>query len=248
MSPTVFHALLPCRSDPSGPPVTINLALWESNYYRYTGSMHHKWQRLQVRHVYLRYQDTPHRNSTFEIDDSAIHKRGFTYSATWPEELIAGNMVTLSTTDPLCVKSYSSSQEYDDFAVGFGQCFGQNWTHVVCIEPDSHLGTLWSCYGSMLDSAPVHAQSMNKARSGAARYQVFILQNRLPRSNWLLQTSCVMWKSSRICGIKLDVFWDPYFSNLSGGWTGFDVDVSLYTHITISLALILQLGNRRSQS
>ena len=245
-SDSVFQAPLPCRSRPSGPPVTIDVALWETNYYRYTGSLHHEGGRLRLRQVFLRYQGTPLCDSTFEIDDSAIVENGFPYPTTWPEE--TGNMVTLSTTDPLCVKSYSSSQEYDDFAVGFGQCFGQNWTHVVCVEPDSHLGTLWSCYGSMLDSAPVHAQSMNKARSGAARYQVFILQNRLPRSNWLLQTSCVMWKSSRICGIKLDVFWDPYFSNLSGGWTGFDVDVSLYTHITISLALILQLGNRRSQS
>ncbi|KIM61308.1 hypothetical protein SCLCIDRAFT_25939 [Scleroderma citrinum Foug A] len=37
-------------------------------------------------------------------------------------------------------------------------------------------------------------------------------------------TSCVMWKGSRMCGVKLDVFRDPGFGNLSGEWTGFDVD------------------------
>ena len=52
------------------------------------------------------------------------------------------------------------------------------------------------------------------------------METRLPRSTWILQTSCVMWKGSRMCGVKLDVFRDPGFGNLSGEWTGFDVDVS----------------------
>ena len=38
-SDSVFQALLPCCSRPSGPPVAIMLALWESNYYRYTRSI-----------------------------------------------------------------------------------------------------------------------------------------------------------------------------------------------------------------
>jgi len=248
-SDSVFQALLPCRSRPLGPPVAINLAWWESNYYRCAGSIQYEeGLLLQLRQVYLRYQDTLHRNSTFEIDDSAILKEDFSYSVTYPEGLITRNRVTLSITDPLCIKGYSRSQECD-FAVGFGQCFGQNWIHVICEEPDSLLSSLWSSYVPMLAKAPEHAQSMKKACSGVAHCQVYILETHLPRSTWILQTSCVMWKSSRTCGVKLEVFQDPDFGNVSGKWIGFDVDVSrfLFVHaLTISLVTVYT-GNRRSQ-
>ena len=225
----VFRAPLPCRTYPSGPPVAIDLALWDSNYYRYPGYLRHEGG-LQLRHIYLRYQDAPHCNSTFEIDDGAIHEKGLTSSATWPHGSITGSLVTLGTTDPLCVKGYSSSQEYH-FAVGFGQCFGQNWIHVVCKEPNSPLGSLWYSYCPMLERAPEHAQLMKKARFGAACCRAYILQTRLPRSTWILQTSYVMWKSSRICGVKLELFRNPGFGNVLGEWTGFDVDVSRFVFV-----------------
>ncbi|KIM68269.1 hypothetical protein SCLCIDRAFT_1209685, partial [Scleroderma citrinum Foug A] len=41
---------------------------------------------------------------------------------------------------------------------------------------------------------------------------------------WIMQTSCVMWKSSRMYGVKLEVFRDLGFGNVSSQWTGFDVD------------------------
>jgi len=230
-SDSLFQALLPCRSHPSGPPVAIILALWESNYYRYEQptSMRHEGGRPRLRQVYLRYQGTLHCNSTFEIDDSAIHKKGFTSSATRPSEgLLTGNIATLSIRNPLCVKGYSCSEEYH-FAVGFGQCFGQNWIHVVCKEPNSPLYSLWPFpYLQMLARVPEHAQSMKKAYSGAASCRVCIMETSLPRSTWILQTSCVMWKSSRMCGVKLEVFQDPGFGSVSGEWTGFDVDVSRF--------------------
>ena len=239
-SDSVFEALLPCRSDPSGPPVAIDVALWESNYYRFGGSSR-ECGRVQLRQVYLSYHDTPHCNSTFEIDDSAIHNEGFTSSTTYPEGLITGDTVTLRTTNPLCVKRYSCGQEYG-FTVGFGQCFGQNWIHVVCEEPDT---ISWKAYDLMLSRAPEHAQSMKKARSGAAGCQVYIWQTCLPRSSWILHTSCVMWKSSRTCGIKLEVFREPGLSNVSGEWTGFDVDVSSFFSCTFPSHWSLYTGNRR---
>lgn len=76
----------------------------------------------------------------------------------------------------------------------------------------------------MLTNAPEHAKSMKRTRSRTG--QVYILQPHLPQSTWILQTSCVMWNSSRICGVKLEVFRDPCFSNVSGQRTGFDVEVS----------------------
>jgi len=224
-SDSVFQALLPCRSRPSGPPVAIDLALWESNYYRYPGSIQYKRERLQLRHVYLRYQDTPLcLNSTFEIDNSAILLEDVISSAVYPVELMTGNTVTLNITDPLCIKRYSCEKECYEFAVGFGQCFGQNWIHVVCKGQSGPLP--WFSYNSMLARAPEHAQSMKKVtRPGAASCRVCVMETTLPRSTWILQTSCVMWKSSRMWGVKLEVFRDPGFGNVSDRWTGFDVDV-----------------------
>ena len=138
--------------------------------------MRHEGGRLQFRHVYLRYQDTPHCNSTFEIDDSAVKSSGSTYSAPFPERLTTENMVTLGITD---VIRYFSRQEYH-FAVGFGQCFGQNWIHVVCGEPDGSVSSLWTFYDPMLARAPEHAQSMKKACSGAARNRVCVMKTLLP--------------------------------------------------------------------
>ena len=234
-SVSVFRAWLPCRSHPSGPPVAINLAWWKFDYYRHAGSILHEGGRLQLRQVYLRYQGTPQCSSTFEISDSAILEEGFTSgSATCPEELITRNTVALSTTDLLCVKRYSCKKEYD-FAVGFGHWFGQHWIHVVCEKSDT---ISWRIYDLMLDRAPEHAQSMKQARSGAASSRVCIMETRLPRSTWILQTSCIMWKSSRTCGVKLEVFQDPGFSIVSGQWTGFDVDVSRFFFVHAHYRLI----------
>ena len=235
----VFQAVLPCRSRPSGPPVIINLALWGSEYYRYAGFIQHEEGHFRCREVYLRYQGMPHCKSTFEIDDSAIFEKGFTCSATWPKGLITGNTVRLSITDPLCVKVYSCSQECD-FAVGFGRCFGQDWMHVVCKEPDSPF--LWpSYYGPlMLDRPPAHAQAMEIScyRDYRNQWQLYTLLTRLSRSTWILRTSSVMWGSSRMLGVKLEVFQDPGFGNISGEWTGFDVDVSRFFFVHAHYYLI----------
>ena len=240
-SDSVFQALLPCRSDPSGPPVAIRLAWWESNYYRdvgytwtWTAYQDERMQaRLELRHVYLRYQDsdTPHCNSTFEIDDSAILKKAFASSAMWPQGSNTGNTVTLSMTDPLCVKRYSCRQKYH-FTVSFGHWFDQNWIHVDCEEPGT---ILLIPYDLMLERASVHVQSMIKARSGAASCRICITETPLHRSTWILQTSCVIWNSSRRCGVKFEVFRDSVFGNVPGEWTGFDVDVSrcVFVHYLI---------------
>ena len=234
-SDSVFRALLPCRSRRSNPPVAINLALWDSNYYRFSGSsiLPHNTGCPHLCHVYLRYQDTP--RNTFEIDDSAIHKKGFTN---------CGNCMFIPTSTDLDVKSYSDSRG-NRFAVGFGHWSDQNWIHIVREEP----GTIfWSPYDLILKRAPEHAQFMKKARSGATTCRVCIMETPLPQATWILQTSCVMWKSSRICGVKFDLFRDPGFGIVSGEWTGFDVDVSRFFFYARTLpALILQIGNRRSR-
>ncbi|KIM65460.1 hypothetical protein SCLCIDRAFT_1212178 [Scleroderma citrinum Foug A] len=231
-SHSVFQAWLPCRSGPSRPPVTINLALWKSDYYRYALPGFHPEGPLQFRQVYLRYQDAPmHRNATHKIDDGAITKNGFTYCGAYPLEF-TGNALTLTSTNPLCVKVYSNSQANRRFAVGLGQCFGQDWIHVVSEEPGSPITwqPSWEDYAraeyeKMLFRTPEHVQSMDRARSGAERYgRVCVLQTRLPQSTWTVHTSCVVWKSSKMCEVKFEVFSYPGFGNVSGEWSGLDVD------------------------
>jgi len=229
---SLFQARLPCRRGPSGPPVTIALTLWESNYYRCPYAQTPEGP-LHLRQVYLRYQDLPHRNTTFEIDDSALTENGFPCCDVYPKEF-TGDKLMLTSTDPLCVKVYSDSLTNHPFLVGLGQSFGKDWIHVVSGESNiiprlSLQSYVWCKYIGMLVSAPEHAQAMNKARSGSERYgQVCIMQTRLPQTTSILQTSSVTWKNSRMCRVKLDVFHNPGFGDVSGEWTVFDVDVGSF--------------------
>ncbi|KIM59646.1 hypothetical protein SCLCIDRAFT_1217597 [Scleroderma citrinum Foug A] len=225
---SVFQAWLPCRSDPLGPPVTINLGLWESNYYRYPQPVFPPEGTLQFRQVYLRYQDTSYQKVTFEINDSAIaFRRNFTYRRTYPVKYTE-DMFTLTSTDPLCIKVYSNDRTGHCLAVGIGQCFGKDWIHVA-FEESRMWDSLWmeyaqAEYSKMLASAPEYARSMEKARSGAGGYgRACIMQSRLCQRT--LRTSCVVWKRPRKIGVKFDFFRDPALDNVSGEWMGFDVDV-----------------------
>jgi len=230
-SDSFFHAVLPCRPHPSSRPVAIEVAVWESNYYRYGNADHAtRVGRPQLRQVYLRYQGTPYYSSTFEIDDSAVYE-GVT--DTYPEK-ITGNTVTLSTTDPLCLKRYSCSQQYH-FEVAFGQCFGQHWIRVDC---EKLSGDIPASYVQILERAPEHAQNMNKTCSGAASCRVWVMETPLGPESTTLQTSRVMWKSSRVCGVRLKVFRTPGLSIASGGWIGFDVVVSIFVFVHVHGYLI----------
>ena len=234
-SRTLFHAQLPCRRGPRGPPVAIALALWESNYYRCKepdSLVHAPEGPPQFHQVYLRYQDPSHRNTTFEIDDSALTENGFTCCNAYPKRF-TGNTLTLTRTCSLCIRVYSDKQANHCFVVGFGQSFGKDWMHVVSDETIiprlPWVDSTKHNYNAMLVRSPEHAQRMNTARSGAERYgQICIMQTRLPQTTRLLQISSVMWKSSRMCGVKLEVFHDPGFADVSGEWAAFDVNVGSF--------------------
>jgi len=207
--------------------VAINLYLRESNYYRCAELDSFPESTFQFRQVYLRYQDTFHRNAAFEIDDSAITRNGFTYQCAYPAKF-TGNTFILTSTNPLCIKVYSNDETGDYFAVGFGQFFGKDWIHV---KSDEY--RIWESFYEefaqeechhMLASAPDHVRSMDKARSGA---RVCIMHTCLDQ---LALRTCVMWKSSRENRVKLEILRDPSFDGISGEWTGFDVDVSVPAH------------------
>ena len=254
-SRTLFTAWLPCRRGQwDRAPVTITLTLWESNYYRCPTPVVGRLPLEgppQLCQVHLRYQDPPHRNTTFEVDDSTLTENGFTFYGAYPEEF-SGNTLTLTNTDPLCVKFYFDSQANHRFSVGFGQCFGKSWIHVGSVE--SNIIRPWEFYTTsaeyyeMLVDTPEHAQAMNKAHSGSECYgQICIMQTRLPQTTRVLQISSVMWKTSRMCGVKLDVFHDPGFGDVSSEWTAFDIDVGSSFARLIGTDVTIYLGNRRSQ-
>ncbi|KAL4070146.1 heterokaryon incompatibility protein-domain-containing protein [Scleroderma yunnanense] len=226
-SNSVFEAWLPCRFHRSDSPIRITLALWKSNYYRYSTStfeIPHTQRTLRFRQVYLAYHDIPHCDTTFEIDDSAITKNGFKYLGTYPPN--TENAFKLTATDPLYVKVYSDSQSGRRIAVGFGQCFGQDWIHFVFENPTNQY--LWRTYArferdNMLLRGPEHAQSMAEVRSGGGRYGRVCVKHTclLPGSTRTVRTSCVVWESSGNCGVKIEV--PRYSYNGPDKWAGFIV-------------------------
>ena len=113
------------------------------------GSISSRWT-LQLRQVHLRYQDLPHRNTTFKIDDSTFTENGFTCPDVYPTKF-AGNTFTLNNTNSLCNKIYSNSLTNHHFAMGLGQSFDKDWIHVISNESIPRLNTLqcWSECQSM---------------------------------------------------------------------------------------------------
>ncbi|KAL4070150.1 hypothetical protein V8B97DRAFT_537929 [Scleroderma yunnanense] len=225
-SDSVFHAWLPCRSPPSDLPVRITLALWNSNYYRYFTSewdKYNRWQTLQFRQIYLRYQDTLHRDVTFEIDDSAIARNGFTcYS--FPQQR---KTFTSTGTNYLHVQAYADRAGHR-IAVGVGQCFGQDWIHVAGEGPTvihSQVDFIRSEYKNMLARGPQLARSMTKVHCGDGHHdRIWVKHFCLPGSIWIVQTSYIVWKNSRNRGVRINAFRSRYMG--PGKWIGVKVEES----------------------
>ena len=207
---------------------------------------------LQLCQVYLRYKDPLLRNATFDLNDSVLAENGITCCDTYPKTF-TGKTLTLTSIDPLCVKVYSDGLTNHRFVVGLGQSFGKDWIRVVSDESNIIPRPSWQdCterkYYETLVGTAEHAQHMDMARSGAERDgQACIMQTRLPRTTGILQISSVMWKSSRMCGVKFEVFHDPDFGDVSGEWTAFNVDVGSFFARLIGTDITIYLGNRRSR-
>ena len=212
-------------------PVTIHLAQWKSNYYRYSplpNQSAFSSEALQFRQVYLRYQDTSHHDVTLAFDDRTVSKNGFTCSGTYPSEPV-GNEFMLTSTNPLFIRVYADSQAQCHFAVGFGQCFGQAWVHIGCLElQHSSGGSSWKDYAKkeyvkMLSRGSEHAQSMAEAISP---YQMCRKHICFPQSIWTLKTSCAMWESTGNYTAMVEVIPHPGCCNGPNTWQSYRTDVS----------------------
>ncbi|KAL4082154.1 heterokaryon incompatibility protein-domain-containing protein [Scleroderma yunnanense] len=224
-SDSAVEAWLPCRHSPSLPPTRITLVLWDSNYCRYftpPGPTYAE-QILQFRQVYLRYQDAQHR-VTFEIDDSLIIRNGFTCLGTYPSKY-TGNTLTLTSTDPLCVKVYSDSQAHCVFAVGFGQCLSRDWIFIYETPTSEYSweGHPIFQYYQMLLRGPEHARSMPLMRSRErGNGHLWFKRTPLLGSTWTVVTSYVVWEGSSKRDVKIGVF--PYPCHKPDQWTGVNVE------------------------
>ena len=213
-------------------PVTIHLAQWELNYYQYfplPNQSAFSSEALQFKQVYLRYQDTSHHEVTLTFDDRTVSKNGFTCSGTYPNEP-AGNECTLTSTDPLFIRVYTNNQAQCYFAVGLGQCFGQQWVHLDCLELlHSGVGSPWrdyakKVYDKMLSRGPEHAYNIAWVVSFPDRmWRKHIC---LPQSLWTLQTSCVMWKSTGNWTAMIEIIPHPGCCNGPNTWMEYVTDVS----------------------
>ena len=224
-SETVFKVYLPCRR--WGKMVTIDLVLWYSNFYRYSQVFKFSNEdSLHFDQVYLRYQDIPS-NVTFEIDDNAVTENGFTCSDEYPLRgdalTLAATSPTLTTTSPICVRSYFDRQDHRCFAVVFGQCFGQDWIHLINdpLDEFSRYNT-----GDLLVKGPDRSRSMADVPSRRdCRGRIWVHYMRVPGSTWIVRTRRVVWERSRI-GVQIEVFQGSHFRNGLDSWRTFNIEVS----------------------
>ena len=206
-SDSVFVGLLPCRLRPQEPPMYIVLALWNSNYYRYSMPMDVALpteRKLHLCQVYLRYQDTCP-GVTFEINDSAIVQNGFTRNDSYPSYLEGStrSTFTVTSTNPFCARVYSTGQHNCRFAIAFGQVFNEGWVHAVC----NPAGSFSQFCEQELVKAPERARRMVEMPSRDGRHG-HIWVNHICLPGWILRTSRLVWERSRI-SVRIEVFRDP---------------------------------------
>ena len=230
-SETIFKAWLPCRNYSKGPPVTINMAVRNYNYLRYFLPLEElpTGQSLQFRQVYLRYHPDAFRDVTFDIDDSAITENGFTNCHTYPSD--TGNTIMLTSTSPICTKSYVETAGGSRFSVAFGQFFGLDWVHLINRAPKRF---------SSLDEAKLlingakHAYSMaGVASRDDLCARIWICHIPLPRSTCTVRVSRIVW--SRRIEVWMEIIRDSTFH--LGEWRSIDVEVSgfsMWTRIITS--------------
>ena len=221
-SDSVFQGILPCRLMAHAPPVFVNLALWNSNYYRYpmpVGSSLRATGNLQFRQIYLRYQDTLP-NVTFEIDDSALVENGFAHRVSYPQKFKEDDVRMFTVTNPflLCARLYSNGQSDSRLALTFGQCFGHSWVHPVSC-PDG----VSQVYEKELAKWPERARRMGDVPSRDNHFgRIWVNYIRLP--GWIVQTSSILWERSR-AGVRIEAFRDTGINISLNEWQTLDVQV-----------------------
>ena len=226
----VFRAYLPCWDKRCVYSVSIDLVLWNFNYYRYPSMRDAALQDppAEFRQVYLRYQDTPNHTVTFDIDDSGIIANGFTPEVKRDTLTANGftcsskdNTFMLTNTDPFYIKTYSEERGNGRFNVDFGQCLGLDWVHLdVARKPMPRIGDIWKV------QVPDGALSMADAPSQLYSLgRLWVYHHRLPGSTWIVRIYRVAWERLKI-RLRMEIFQGSHFQNDLDKWNAYDVEVS----------------------
>ena len=222
-SNSVFRAYLPCQYDPHARSlVSIDLVLWNYNYYRYPSAPDRTLEKFptEFHQVYLRYQDTPNQTVTFDIDDSAVIENGFTRSLATN---LTGNTVTLTNAKPLCITTYCQNRGNACFQVVYGQYFGLDWVHLDAGSTGAldYVGLESSkCRGPDWALSMANKPSKDDDSSG----RLWISHCHLPKSTWVLRTYRVARERSKV-RLRMEVFQDSSFQNRIDEWKAYDVEV-----------------------
>ena len=220
-SNSVFKAYLPCRRY-GFKFVTINLVLWNSNYYRYPSMTTAALEAspAEYHQVYLRYQDTSENLTvTFDVDDNGVIENGFTPSHVDPKNPTR-NTFTLTNTNPFCVKTYFTEGGDGHFNIAFGQCLGLDWVHLDVDRPPESL-----IDDTLKVQIPDRALSWAMAKETSISDGLWVFHLQLPGSTWIVRVYRVVWKRSKV-RLRLEVFRGPHPQNCLDKWNVYDVEVS----------------------
>ena len=219
-SNSVFKAYLPCWRG-HGFLASIDLVLWNSNYYRYSSTRHAALEDspAEFRQVYLRYRVTADHTVTFDIDDSAIIENGFARSHVSPKD--TENTFTLTNASSFCVKTYFEKRDNDCFKIYFGQCLGLDWVHLdVARKPRLTDDTSWKV--QMPDGALSMADTPSQDNSSG---RLWVRHFWLPGSTWIVRIYRVAWDRSKT-RLRMEIFRGSHFQNGLDKWNAYDVEVS----------------------
>ena len=187
--------------------MSIDLVLWNSNYYRYPPTP--QWCvaledfPAEFREVYLRYQDTPNHAVTFEIivDPRVPIKDTF----------------TLTNINPFCVKGYPEEQDFTGRPeVVFGQCLGLDWVRLNGVFPALNLETL-ICRG------PDWALSLaEKPSQNSSHGRLWICHLPLLHST-VIRIYRAAWERSKV-RLRIELSQDCFL--IDDEWKAYDIEVS----------------------
>ena len=221
-SNSVFQVHLPCWDASIEAPASINLVLWNSNYYRYPSTEDAALEDspTEFHQVYLRYQDPSNHTLTFDISDGAIIENGFICSHADPRDI--GNTFILTNMNPFYVKTYSEERGDSYFNVVFGQCLGFDWVHLDVArarDPQPWIDDiLVQVPGGVLFMAGAPARAYCSAR-------LWVCHLRLPGSTWMVRIYRDAWEKSKI-RLRMEIFRGSHFQNGLDEWNAYDVEVS----------------------
>ncbi|KIO06376.1 hypothetical protein M404DRAFT_999034 [Pisolithus tinctorius Marx 270] len=221
--PSVFQAALACRKGDSMMPMTIDLASFGSNYYRYIGAIGRPQPLPEYQQLYLACRDDARHDFTFEVDDSAVS--GFSRCGIFPPitDVVLPNSycIALSTTNPLATVVYADSSAKVYFAIAFGYCFGQEWVHVVCEQQNVPSADHFAkkVDERMRNSGAAYAQRMAEVHFGKEGEPYYTKHGHLPKSIWAVNVVYGARGRSGNCKVSIDVVQCAGCCGGRPGWT-----------------------------